>query len=517
MGRFILIFIFLVNTCFSQIIRTFAGTGVGSYTGDGGLAINATFSEPQGVMLDDTGNVYIVDEDDNVIRKISSLGMINTIIGSGLAGFSGDGGPAKFAKLTSPGGCAIDRKGNIYIADSYNHAIRKVNRSGIISTVAGHGTVGGYGGDGANGTSAYLNFPEMVAVDRIGNVYITDASNDRIRKLDTNGIITTIAGNGTPAYSGDGGLAINATLNYPMGIVVDTTSGVIYFSDANNNVVRKIDTNGIITTIAGNGLAGYSGNGGPATTAKLNNPQGITIDTAGTIYVSDGGNNVVRKIDTAGIIVTYAGTCVAGYSGDGGPAIFGKIFNPPGITVDVTGNLYIAEYYNARVRKVSFCPSPLNVSVSGTDSLCTGDSVTLKVNGASTYTWSANADSSHLDSVVIKPVANTTYSVVGVDGTCYAIDSVLIIVNTCGANIGQEGEDVFKIYPNPATDVLNVECFQHHVGKIEISNILGEKISEALLHDDVVKLHIEDLTHGIYFATITSPGAAIHREKFIKQ
>ncbi|MGZ3905085.1 MAG: NHL domain-containing protein, partial [Bacteroidia bacterium] len=142
MRRLNFIFIVLANTCFSQLITTFAGTGVGSYTGDGGLAINATFSEPQSVMVDDTGNVYVVDEDDNVIRKINTLGFISTIVGSGLAGFSGDGGPAKMAKLTSPGGCAIDRKGNIYIADSYNHVIRKVNQAGIISTVAGHGTVG---------------------------------------------------------------------------------------------------------------------------------------------------------------------------------------------------------------------------------------------------------------------------------------------------------------------------------------------------------------------------------------
>lgn len=517
MGRLFLIFIVLGNTCFSQLITTFAGTGIGSYTGDGGQAINATFSEPQGVMVDDTGNVYVVDEDDNVIRKINSLGIINTVIGSGLAGFGGDGGPAIMARLTSPGGCALDRKGNIYIADSYNHVVRKVDRSGIISTVAGHGTIGGYGGDGAAGTSAYLNFPEMVAVDKAGNVFITDANNNRVRKLDTNGIITTIAGNGVGSYTGDGGPAVSATLNYPMGIVVDTVTGALYISDANNNVVRKIDTNGIITTIAGTGVAGYSGNGGLATAAKLKTPQGITVDTAGIIYISDGGNNVIRKVDAGGIITAYAGSGVAGFGGDGGPAIFGKIFNPPGITVDVTGNLYIAEYYNARVRKVSFCAAPITLSVTGTFSLCTGDSVTLKVNGASTYTWSANADSSHIDSIIVKPTSNTTYSVIGIDGECYALDSATIIVNTCGAYMEEGSKEGFKMYPNPATDMVLVECSPVSGIKVEIQDLLGEVISETPLKGDPTAISIENLSPGVYLVNIKNAGNLVHRQKLVKQ
>ncbi|MGZ3865281.1 MAG: NHL domain-containing protein, partial [Bacteroidia bacterium] len=379
------------------------------------------------------------------------------------------------------------------------------------------GTVGGYGGDGASGTSAYLNFPEMVAVDKAGNVFISDANNNRIRKLDTNGIITTVAGNGAGSYTGDGGLAINATLNYPMGIVADTVSGAIYVSDANNNAVRKIDTNGIIITIAGTGIAGYSGNGGQATSAKLKTPQGVTIDTAGTIYISDGGNNVIRKIDTAGIISTYAGTGVAGFSGDGGPAIFGKIFNPPGITVDVTGNLYIAEYYNARVRKVSFCATPIAVSISGTFSLCTGDSSTLKVNGATTYTWSANADTSHKDSVIVKPTSNATYSVIGIAGECYALDSATIIVNTCGAGIENYNGALFKMYPNPVTDLLIVECLYPSDEKIEIYNSLGERISEISLQEDRTKVQTEGLTQGVYLVKVTKAGAMLHQQKIIKQ
>jgi sugar lactone lactonase YvrE len=517
MKKIFFLVLFVNSACFSQIITTIAGTGVSSYTGDGGLAINATFSEPQCVMLDDTGNVYVVDEDDNVIRKINSVGIINTIIGNGGIGFSGDGGPAFSAKIDHPGGCALDRKGNIYIADTYNNVVRKVNQAGIISTIAGHGTIGGYGGDGGPGTAAYLNFPEMVAVDKTGNVYVTDASNNRIRKIDTAGIITTIAGIGTGAYSGDSGPATAAELFYPTGIVVDTTSGIIYIGDANNNAVRRIDTSGIITTFAGTGVMGYSGNGGLATAAKLNQPQGVTIDTAGTVYISDGGNNVIRKVNTAGIISTYVGRHSAGFSGDGGPAFLARIFNPPGITVDITGNLYIAEYYNSRVRKVSFCPAPLNFAISGTFSLCVGDSVTLSASGATTYTWSLNADSVLTASAIVKPVVNTTYYVVGVTDPCASIDSALVTVITCGSGIEATVEKGISLYPNPATDILHLEMNLTEGNFFEIYNSAGQKIRSYNIKNENTEVDINDLRKGIYFTRIVNNNGIIYKSTFIKQ
>jgi trimeric autotransporter adhesin len=511
-------FLFFLNfSCFSQIITTIAGTGVSSYTGDNGPAINATFSEPQCVMLDDTGNVYVVDEDDNVIRKINSAGIINTIIGTGGIGFSGDNGPAFSAKIDHPGGCAIDRKGNIYIADTYNHVVRKVNQAGIISTIAGHGTISGYGGDEGPGTAAYLNFPEMVAVDKTGNVYVTDASNNRIRKIDTTGIITTIAGIGTGAYSGDNGPATLAELYYPTGIVVDTSTGTIYIGDANNNAVRKIDTSGIITTFAGTGVMGYSGNGGLATSAKLNQPQGVTIDTAGTVYISDGGNNVIRKVNTAAIISTYVGRHSAGFSGDGGPAFLARIFNPPGITVDVTGNLYIAEYYNSRVRKVSFCPVPLNFAISGTFSLCVGDSVTLAASGATTYTWSLNADSALSASVVVKPLADTTYYVVGVTDPCASIDSAKVTVITCGSGIDESVEKVITVYPNPATNILHLEMNLTDDNFFEMYNSSGQKVKSDKIKNVNKEIDISDLIKGVYFMRIVNDNRIIYNSTFIKQ
>lgn len=517
MRFFIFLLILLPSTCFTQIITTIAGTGVGSYTGDGGPAINATFSEPQCVMLDDTGNVYVVDEDDNVIRKINPAGIINTIIGSGMTGYSGDGGPARIAKINHPGGCAIDRKGNIFIADSYNHVIRKVNTAGIISTVAGHGTISGYGGDGGPATVAYLNFPEMVAIDKKNNLYITDAGNNRVRKIDTSGIITTIAGTGLGAYAGDGGPADSAKLKYPTGIVVDTSTGIIYIGDANNNAVRKIDAAGIITTFAGTGVMGYSGNGGPATAAKLNNPQGVTIDTAGTVYISDGGNNEIRKVNTAGIISAYAGAGVAGFSGDGGPAFLAKIYNPPEITVDVTGNLYIAEYFNSRVRKVSFCAVPLNMNIGGAFTVCPSDSTTLIASGASNYTWSVNAGAALTASVSVKPAVSSTYSVIGESGQCAAADSVTVNIISCSAGIaGQVGIN-FTMYPNPATNVVTVQTGFIPDTQVEIYNSLGEKVFSDIIKNKETTININSLSEGMYLVRFLKNNSLFYQNTLVKQ
>ncbi len=518
MKKICFLFCFFTSFCFSQIITTIAGNGIGTYSGDGGQATNASFSEPQGVVIDDTGNVYVVDEDDNVIRKINTLGIIHTLIGTGVVGFGGDGGAATAAKLNSPGGAVIDRKGNIYIADTYNHAIRKVNTLGIISTIAGHGTISGYGGDGAIATAAYLNFPEMVTVDGIGNIYITDAGNNRIRKIDTTGIIKTIAGTGVAAYAGDGGAATAAKLAYPTGIVIDTTTGIIYIGDANNNVVRKINTVGIITTFAGTGFLGYSGNGGMATAAKLNSPQGVTIDTAGTVYISDGGNNAIRKVNTSGIISTYAGTGVAGYSGDGGPAIFAKIYNPPGITVDIAGNLYIAEYFNSRVRKVTFCTTPLNLTLNGTFSVCTGDSTQLTASGASTYTWSTNANTINTNTVYVKPLTPTTYSVVGISGGCASIDSVQVTVNSCSASeIKLNHTENISIYPNPTGGILHIQTSMINDAQIEIYNSIGEKVFYTLIRDGEMQLNLNNLKDGIYFLRIISGNSILFQSKVLKQ
>ncbi|HXB13590.1 MAG TPA: T9SS type A sorting domain-containing protein, partial [Bacteroidia bacterium] len=310
----------------------------------------AELYQPTGVTVDTIGNVYIADGSNNRIRKIGINGKISTVAGNGAGGFSGDGGQATAAELNDPAAIAVDKKGNIYIADYYNDCIRQVNSSGVINTIAGNGSFG-FSGDGGQATNAELNSPTGVAVDNSGNVYIVDA-NDRIRKVNTAGIINTIAGNGNTGFSGDGGQATAAEFNFPQGLSVDT-AGNIYIADAGNNRVRKINALGVIATIAGNGTAGALGNKGQATAAELNAPTGVQTDKMGNVYIADWKNNCIRKISDSGIITTVAGNDSIGFYGDGGPSTVAELNAPYAIALDTTGNLYIADVNNNRIREVT--------------------------------------------------------------------------------------------------------------------------------------------------------------------
>lgn len=291
--------------------------------------------------------------------KIPTGGIINTVVGNGTYGYSGDGGAATSAELRAPEGLAVDTAGNIYIADMYDNRIRKVTATtGIISTVAGNGygacCTGGYSGDGGAATSAELYWPEGVAVDAAGNIYIADSFNNRIRKVTaTTGIITTVAGDGTAGYNGDGIAATGAELYGPDGVAVDAV-GNIYFADVGNNRIRKVTVStGKISTVAGDGVAGYSGDGGAATSAELHNPLGVALDTVGNIYFADTFNYRLRKVTAStGIISTVAGDGTDGYSGDGGAATSAEI-SPFGVAVDTPGNIYIGDFDNERIRKVT--------------------------------------------------------------------------------------------------------------------------------------------------------------------
>jgi len=334
----------------SQIINTFAGIGSGGFSGDGSTAITADIANPYSTVVDASGNVYIADRVNNRIRKVNTAGIISTYAGNGVAGFSGDGGLATNANLQNPQGIAIDAAGNLYIADKSNHRIRKVNTSGIISTIAGTGT-GGFSGDGGLATSANLQNPFSVAVDASGNVYIADASNSRIRKVNTTGIISTYAGNGSFGFSGDGAAAIAAQLDAPTGVAIDGSNN-LYIADQSNNRIRKVNVAGDISTFAGTGVSGFSGDGGTATSAKLFNPIGVAVDASSNVYIADLDNNRIRKINTLGDISTIAGTGVAGFSGDGGLAINAKLNLPTGVSIDASGSLYIADQSNHRIRKI---------------------------------------------------------------------------------------------------------------------------------------------------------------------
>jgi sugar lactone lactonase YvrE len=336
------------------IITTVAGGGVR----DGGMATDAGLGSPDDVALDASGNLFIPDEGNSRIRKVSTNGIITTVAGNGTAAYSGDGGAATNAELCYAEGVAVNAFGCLFIADSGNNRIRKVDTNGVITTVAGNGAWG-YSGDGGAATNARLDTPYGVEVDASGNLFIADYANSRVRKVGTNGIITTVAGNGTNGYSGDGGAATNAELHYPYAVAVDA-SGNLFIADYFNDRIRRVGTNGIITTVAGNGTAGYSGDGGAATNAELNYPSGVALDASSNLFIADSDNNVVRRVSTNGIITTVAGNGTYGfYSGDGGPATNASLWVPSGVALDAFGNLFIADAGNNCIRKVTDTQGPV--------------------------------------------------------------------------------------------------------------------------------------------------------------
>ena len=359
------------------IITTFAGTGEEGYSGDGGPAVEAQLSAPRGLAVDSSGNLYIADTRNHAIRRVDTTGTITTVAGSGERGNGGDGGAAVEARLNTPRDIAVDGSGNLYIADTRTSTVRQVDTAGIITTIAGTGEQG-YSGDGGSAVSAQLSAPYRVSVDGSGNLFIADTWNHRVRKVDTRGIITTIAGiggigiNNDGGYSGDGGPAVEAQLDSPRGIAVGG-SGNLYIADTGNDRIRRVDTAGIITTIAGVGETSYSGDGGHAVSALLNYPAGVAVDDSGILYIADTGNHRIRRVDTAGIITTIAGTGEAGYGGDGGPAVEALLNSPRGIAVDGAGNLLIADYENGRIRRVDSTGIMTTVAGAGSSGGSAGD------------------------------------------------------------------------------------------------------------------------------------------------
>ncbi len=338
-------------------ITSLAGNGIAGFNGDGGAATAASLNEPQGVEIDAMGNLYIADFRNSNIRRVSPSGVITTIAGISFAGFSGDNGPAIRAQLSYPSDVEVDAAGNVYIADTNNHRIRRISAAGIITTVAGSGNPG-FSGDGGSALTAEIYFPTGIALDGAGNLYIADTYNNRIRMVAPSGVITTVAGSGVYGFSGDGGLATLANLNDPTGVDVDA-AGNLYIADRFNNRIRKVVPSGVISTVAGKGVAEYSGDGGSALAAGLQNPSDITVDSAGNLYIADQSNNRIRRVSSTGIITTVAGNGIAGFSGDGSSALAASFNAPLAVTVDGAGNLFVADSGNHRIRKVALAPPPV--------------------------------------------------------------------------------------------------------------------------------------------------------------
>ena len=519
----------------SLIIYAYAGNGVNSNSGNGSAATIGQISHPSSVASDCEGNTYIADYDNGVVRKVDATGTISIFAGNGTIGYSGDGGAATAAELSTPTGIAIDGYGNVYISDYKNMVVRKVNTDGIISTFAGNGGHG-YSGDGGLATSAELNYPVGLAVDNANNVYITDYLNSVIRKVNTSGIITTVAGNGTAGYSGNGGTAVSARLNNPRGVAVDA-AGNMYIADYGNNVIRKVNASGIITTIAGNGSEGYSGDGNMATAATLNNPWGIAVDGYNNIYFSELHNNVIRKVDSMGMISTIAGSYALGegFSGNGKEGITAQLDQPMGISINCTGNLFIADNANYTVRVLgtynrapfftggaaqtlyTFASAPslsLNVNLAVTDydtlqsetwsiaSSPIGGTVSVSYATSTTgntltpagLTYTPNAGFTGLDSFTVQVT----------DGKATA--TTRIYVNVSGisdrmANTGINNTTVnsvsLNVFPNPSRGNFNIKT--SGAGTFYLLSMEGQSVSEYTVSDMQTAITMPSgLPTGIY-------------------
>ena len=389
------------------IINTFAGNGQTGFSGDGGLATDASLNRPTDIASDPSGNLYIADESNGRIRKVTPDGIITTIAGGNI----GDGQLATQANLYNPADVHITTQGELYIADNKHSRIRKIDANGIITTIAGTGqpgsssngqqalessfpyprgitiddthtlylstlaskihtvdphgitgTVAGngradYSGDGGQATNASLNKPNGIFIIPNGTLFVAEEKNHCIRMISPNGEITTVVGNGTAGYTGDGGSAADASLNHPRDVFIGTERN-LYIADESNHCVRMVDRNGIITTVAGNGQFGASGDGGPATEATLSYPRSVYADAEGKIFIADRNNHAIRMVDTHGIITTIAGNGRAGYSGDGGPATDASLNIPEGLWADGAGNLYIADADNHRIRMIEGVATP---------------------------------------------------------------------------------------------------------------------------------------------------------------
>ena len=437
---FLMVFLWSYST-YGQIITTYVGGGTNGL-GDGGPASSAQIGYLAGMAFDAIGNLYLADGNNNRIRKIDTLEIINTFAGNGSAGFSGDGDSAINAELNGTTWVAVDTFGNIFITDANNKRIRKVSKTtGIITTIAGDGN-SIFNGDSIQAINSSI-LPQDIIPDKYGNIYIADG-NSRIRKVDASGIITTIAGNGISQYTGDGGLATTASLRGPYGMGIDLF-GNLYVCDWADHRIRKIDiTTGIISTVAGTGVNSYNGDSILAISANID-PFDVAFDSHNNMYIADFHNNRIRKVDTSGKIYTIAGDGVGSFSGDNGPASSAQIHGPEGVVLDKCDNVYLADFGNKRVRKVRFDPT------------CSTESVTQ---------------------------VNATNNI--------------------------------NIYPNPARNEITITS-NNAVNDITVINIIGQTVIVQNAKSNKVVLNVASLKSGIYFIKASDKNGGVVTRKFVKE
>jgi sugar lactone lactonase YvrE len=432
------------------VITTVAGNGTLGYTGDGGAATSATFQQPFGVAVDFQGNLFISDFSKDVVRRVdATTHVVTTVTGNGTAGYSGDLGPAASGVLQSPSGLSFDASGSLYIADSGNQAVRKIDpATGQISTFAGNG-LATYSGDGAAASSASLHTPKDVAFDDEDSLFISDSANNALRRVDaTSLLITSAAGNGSSGSTGNGGLAVNALLSGPAAVAVNT-AGDVYIADDSNNVIRKITADGKnITVVAGTGTAGFSGDGGLATSAKINNPQGLAVDSAGNLYIADSANNVFRKVSASTQnVITLAGDKVAnaaGYSGDNHAATSALLHTPTHPALDAAGNIYFADSANGVVRKIAGI-APVAFANTNVSSASAAQDVTIANNGTAALVISGltlpadyNVSGAHTTctaSTSLSPAASCVLGIVFAPTASGALSETLTVTDNLGTQM----------------------------------------------------------------------------------
>ena len=506
----------LLADTYNSRIRKVAPSGIittvaGGNPGNGLPAASASFLLMDDLASDGYGNMYVVSESYHEAWKISSSGIVTNLAGNSTPAYAGDGGPATAASLFNPASVAADKYGNVFIADQGNKVGRKINAAGIISTFSGKGT-SRYSGDGSAATAANLTNVTGVAVDTAGNLYLADADNNVVRMVNTSGIITTFAGSSTSCGSGscgDGGPATAANLNYPRKVACDRR-GNVYIADEFNMLVRKVDASGIITTFAGTGISGYSGDGGPATAAALGTVVSVHADRYNNIYIGDYLASAVRRVDTTGIISTIAGNGTMGDSGDGGPATAAKISYPYGICTDLLGNVYFADYLNLRIREVIMCPVPVAGTISGAASVCAGGTVTLSASGSWGGTWTTSAPSiASVSGGVIygNSVGSATiaYTVGSSCGTATAVRSISVVHCTTGVSNTDVISGIPIISPNPNAGNFTINLLSADITyTITITDLLGRIVDRSPVIAGTTKMDVSlaSCVNGSYFVKV---------------